>query len=127
MKTLVTITLAAGFAVCLSLVPASVEAASPIDMPGGDAFETKLSQQLDEANAAVENELRSDPTLAGLAAADGGTQEPATPEAISIDKQVEGVPGDEKFEAAFAAWLQQADEAIKNDLSRDPAGLEKIR
>ena len=128
MKTLMAGAFAATFFTGASFVPMPVGAMTPTEMPGGDAFEAKLSQQLEDADAEVESRLRNDPTLAGAATtADTASQEPTAREAITIAKKVEGVPGDEKFEAAFAAWLQQGDEALKDQLSRDPTGLGKMR
>jgi hypothetical protein len=38
-----------------------------------------------------------------------------------------GVPGDEKFETELAAWLKQADEQLKDELSQDPTGAVRTR
>ena len=128
MKALMAGAFAATFAAGASLVAMPVGAMTPIEMPGGDAFEAKLSQQVEDANAEAESRLRNDPTLAGMdTTAETAAPEPAVREAITIDKKVEGVPGDETFEAAFAAWLRQGDEALKDQLSRDPTGLGKMR
>ncbi len=129
MKTLMAGALAATLVAGLGILPMSVKAGPPIEMPGGDAFETKLSQQLEDANAEVQSQLLSDPTLAGLdnAATDAAAPEPAPRETVTIDKKLAGVPGDEKFEAAYAAWLEQRNEELKDELSRDQTGPGKLR
>jgi hypothetical protein len=101
-------------------------------MPGGDAFETKLDQQIEDANAEARRELANDPALAqseaaAAAAADSTAPDPAPREVVTIDKDVTGVPGDEKFEAALNAWIERQNEELNSELARDPTGMGKLR
>jgi hypothetical protein len=104
--------------------PIAANAVTPIDMPGGDAFETRLDKQLEDANAEIQRELRNDPTLADLNAAPA--PEPAPREELTIG-DIQGVPGDEKFEAALNAWLERQNDELNDELSRDPSGAGKGR
>jgi hypothetical protein len=124
MKTLMVGAFASALVAGLIIGPMAVNAATPIDMPGGDAFETKLDKQLEDANAEIQKELQNDPTLADLNATPA--PEPAPREELTIG-DTRGVPGDEKFEAAFNAWLERQNEELNEELSRDPTGAGKMR
>ena len=123
----IAIGLAAAFAAGIALAPIPAETRMPGGMPGEQEFEAFLSQQLDQANAQVQSELSKDPTTADLVSeANAVSQETAPRATVSIDK-VSGVLGDEKFETDLAGWLKQADELVKDELSRDPTGMGRTR
>ncbi|MGH7060506.1 MAG: hypothetical protein ACREFH_08985 [Stellaceae bacterium] len=113
----------------LGLAAISGDAKMPIEMPGGDAFETTQNQQIEGANAEAQRELAADPALAqsDAAAADTAAPDPAPREVVTIDKNVSGVPGDEKFEATLTAWTERQNEEVNSALARDPTGLGKLR
>ncbi|HEY1259816.1 MAG TPA: hypothetical protein VGF34_11250 [Stellaceae bacterium] len=132
MRIPIPLAIGAALAMALGLASASTDAKMPIDMPGGDAFETKLDQQIEDANAEARRELANDPALAqseaaAAAAADSTAPDPAPREVVTIDKDVTGVPGDEKFEAALNAWIERQNEELNSELARDPTGMGKLR
>jgi hypothetical protein len=130
MRTPVAQALGAALAAALGLAPISTYAKMPIEMPGGDAFETKLDQQIENANAEAQREVAKDPASAqfdAAAAADAPAPEPAPRETVTIDKDISGVPGDEKFETTLNAWIERQNDELNRELARDPTGLGKPR
>ncbi|HEY1301146.1 MAG TPA: hypothetical protein VGF07_11665 [Stellaceae bacterium] len=130
MRTPVAQALGAALAATLGLAPISTYAKMPIEMPGGDAFETKLDQQIENANAEAQREVAKDPASAqfdAAAAADAPAPEPAPRETVTIDKDISGVPGDKKFETTLSAWIERQNDELNRELARDPTGLGKPR
>jgi hypothetical protein len=130
MRTPVAQALGAALVAALGLAPISTYAKMPIEMPGGDAFETKLDQQIENANAEAQREVAKDPASAQFdtaAAADAPAPEPAPRETVTIDKDISGVPGDEKFETTLNAWIERQNDELNRELARDPTGLGKPR
>jgi hypothetical protein len=126
MATLTATALVATFAAGLVLASTASRAEGTPGMTGDERFEASLQQSLDEANTQVVSQLEKDPAAARLTTEPNPVAQEATPpEAISVGT-ISGVPGDPKFEAEFAAWLRQVDEGLKDELSNDPTGLNRV-
>jgi hypothetical protein len=108
------------------LAPMSSRAEGAPGMTGDERFEASLQQLVEEANTQVISQLEKDSTAAKLITEPNpASQEAAPREAISVGT-ISGVPGDPKFEAEFATWLRQVDEVLKDELSNDPTGFNRI-
>src|SRR5262249_52522045 len=119
--------LVAAFAAGMVLAPRPSGAEGASGMTGDERFEASLQQSVEEANIQVVSQLEKDPAAAKLITEPSPTSQEAAPrEAISVGT-ISGVPGDPKFEAEFAAWLRQADEVLKGELSNDPTGFKRVR
>jgi hypothetical protein len=126
MATLMATVLVAAFAAGMVLAPMSSRAEGAPGMTGDERFETSLQQLVEEANTQVISQLEKDSTAAKLITEPNpASQEAAPREAISVGT-ISGVPGDPKFEAEFATWLRQVDEVLKDELSNDPTGFNRI-
>lgn len=127
MATLTVTACVVAFAAGVVLAPTASRGEGAPGMAGDERFEAALQQSLDEANTQVVSQLEKDPAAARLTTEPNPVAQEAAPgEAISVGT-ISGVPGDPKFEAEFAAWLRQLDEVLKDELSNDPTGFNRIR